>query len=323
MADFLFRCHRDYDGALQELAVARPGLPNNPPFLILSGYINRRRNNWVEAERDFSDAVALDPRNPNAYNLLADTYNLQRRHLLASQVYDRVLAAGERTPIVFFRRDSAIFNGTGNSTELRKVLSENPDMDIGGGQTPIRVFLALVEGNFAEAERVLAASPRKDFQDIDYSFYYSKAWFEAMIARAKGDSARAAEAFSIARAILEQRLAVKPEDARTIAVLAQVDANLGRKELAIQEAQHAVELMPVSKDIYDGALVLEGLAQVYTWSNESDRAIELLQKLVAMPGYTNYARLKLHPMWNPLRGDPRFEKIVASLAPKDGSHTNK
>ena len=81
MADFLFRCHRDYDGALKELAIARPGLPNDTAFFILSGYINRRRNNWAQAERDFSTAVALDPRNPNAYNLLADTYNLQRRHL--------------------------------------------------------------------------------------------------------------------------------------------------------------------------------------------------------------------------------------------------
>ncbi|PYL24148.1 MAG: hypothetical protein DMF44_05970 [Verrucomicrobia bacterium] len=317
MADFLFRCHRDYDGALKELAIARPGLPNDTAFFILSGYINRRRDNWAQAERDFSDAVALDPRNPNAYNLLADTYNLQRKHFLAAQVYDRVLAAGERTPIVFFRRDSAIFNGTSNSTELRQVLSENPDMDIGGGQTPVRVFLALVDGNFAEAERVLAASSREDFQDIDYSFYYPKAWFEAMIARAKGDSARATAAFSAARTILEQKLAVKPEHARTVAVLAQIDAGLGRKELAIQEAQHAVDLMPVYKDIYDGALVLEGLAQVYTWTNEADRAIEVLEKLVTMPGYTNYARLKLHPMWNPLRGDRRFQKIVNSLAPKD------
>jgi TolB-like protein/Tfp pilus assembly protein PilF len=319
MADFLFRCRRDYDGALKELAIARPGLPNDTAFFILSGYVNRRRNNWAQAERDFSTAVALDPRNPNAYNLLADTCNLQRRHLLAAQVYDRVLAAGERTPIVFFRRDSALFNGTGNSTELRQVLSTNPDMDIGGGQTPIRVFLALIDGNFAEAERVLAASRREEFQDIDYSFYYPKAWFEAMIARAKGDSARATAAFSAARTILEQRLVVKPEDARTLAVLAQVDAGLGRKELAIQEAQHAVDLMPVSKDVYDGALVLEGLAQVYTWTNEPDRAIELLQKLVAMPSYVNYARLKLYPMWNPLRGDPRFQKIVNSLAPKDQS----
>jgi tetratricopeptide (TPR) repeat protein len=319
MADFLFRCRRDYDGALKELAIARPGLPNDAAFFILSGYINRRRNNWAQAERDFLTAVELDPLNPNAYNLLADTYNLQRRHLLAAQVYERVLAAGERTPIVLFRKASPIFNGTGNSTELRDVLAKNPDMEIGGAQTPARVFLALIDGNFAEAERALAASPREDFQDIDYTFYYPKAWFEAMIARVKGDSARATAAFAAARTILEQRLAVKPEDARTLAVLAQVDAGLGHKELAIQEAKHAVDLMPVSKDIYDGALVLEGLAQVYTWTSEPDRAIELLQKLVTMPGYTNYARLKLYPMWNPLRGDPRFEKIVNSLAPKDQS----
>jgi len=319
MADFLFRCHRDYDGALKELAIARPGLPNDTAFFILSGYITRRRNNWVKAEQDFSTAVALDPRNPNAYNLLADTYNLQRKHLRAAQVYDRVLAAGERTPIVFFRRDSAIFNGSGDSAGLRRVLSENPELDIGGGQTPVRIWLALIDRNFAEAERVLAASPREDFQDIDYSFYYPKAWFEAQIARAKGDSAGATAAFTATRAILEQRLAVKPEHARTLAVLAQVDAGLGRKELAIQEAQHAVELMPLSRDIYDGALVLEGLAQVYTWTNEPDRAIELLQKLATMPSYVNYARLKLLPMWNPLRGDPRFQKIVNSLAPKDQS----
>jgi cell wall assembly regulator SMI1 len=89
--------------------------------------------------------------------------------------------------------------------------------------------------------------------------------------------------------------------------------------LAISEAQHAIDLMPTSKDIYDGALVLEGLAQVYTWTGERDRAIELVQKLLSMPGYTNYGRLKLHPLWAPLRSDPRFEKIIASLAPKDES----
>src|SRR5206468_1057398 len=112
------------------------------------------------------------------------------------------------------------------------------------------------------------------------------------------------------------RLIVKPEHARTIAVLAQVDAGLGQKDLAIREAQHAIDLMPISKDIYDGALVLEGLAQVYVWSGDRDRAIELVQKLLTIPGYINYGRLKLHPLWSPLRGDPRFEKIVNALAPK-------
>ena len=316
MGDFLFRCRRDYDRALDELAIARPGLPNSTPFFILSGYINRRRNHWPEAERDFSTAVALDPRNPNAYNLLADTYVLQRRFPEAVQTYDRVMDAGERTPIVQYRQTSAIFSGTGNSKPLREVLAKSPDMDVAGGQTPVRVMFALLDGNYAEAERVLAASPRSDFQDIDFSFYYPKAWFEAIVAQERGDSAQALNALHSTRAILAQRLIIKPEHARTIAVLAQVDARLGQKDLALQEAKHAIDLMPVSKDIYDGGLVLEGLAQVYTWSDEHDRAIDLLQKLVAMPSYINYARLKFHPLWKPLRGNPRFEQIVASLGPK-------
>src|SRR5438552_11212175 len=170
MADFLFRCHRDYDRALEELAIARPGLPNSTPFFILSGYINRRRNHWPEAERDFSTAVALDPRNPNAYNLLADTYVLQRRFREAVQTYDRVIDAGEQTPIVQFRRASALFYGTGNSKPLREVVASSPEMDVEGGQTAVRMLFALLDGNYAEAERVLATSPREDFQDIDFSF---------------------------------------------------------------------------------------------------------------------------------------------------------
>ena len=189
-------------------------------------------------------------------------------------------------------------------------------MDVAGGQTPARMLFALLDGNYAEAERVLAASPRTDFQDIDFSFYYPKAWFEAIVAQEKGDSAQALNALRSTRAILAQRLIIKPEHARTIAVLAQVDARLGQKDLALQEAKHAIDLMPISKDIYDGGLVLEGLAQVYTWSDEHDRAIDVLQKLVAMPSYINYARLKFHPLWKPLRGNPRFEQIVASLGPK-------
>src|SRR5881392_1044670 len=314
--DYYFRCLRDYDRAQEELAIARPGLPNSTPFFILSGYINRRRNHFGEAERDFSTAFALDPRNPNAYNLLADTYVLERRFPEAVHVYDNVLAAGEQTPIVRFRRASCILWRTGDTGPFREILTKYPDMEFAGGQTPARSWMAILDGNYAEAERVLTASARQDFQDIDFSFYFPKSWYQAMVARAKGDSARATAAFRECREILAQRLVVRPEHARTIAVLAQVDAGLGQKDLAIREAQHAIDLMPISKDIYDGALVLEGLAQVYVWSGDRDRAIELVQKLLTIPGYINYGRLKLHPLWSPLRGDPRFEKIVNALAPK-------
>jgi len=315
-ADYYFRCLRDYDRAQEELAIARPGLPNNSQFFILSGYIIRRRNHFADAERDFSTAFALDPRNPNAYNLLADTYVLQRRFPEAIRVYENVLSAGEQAPIVEFRRASSILSGNADTGPMRDILTRFPDMEFAGGQTPARSWMAMLDGNYAEAERVLTASARQDFQDIDFSFYFPKSWYQAMVARAAGDSARATAAFRECRQILAQRLLVKPEHARTIAVLAQVDAGLGQKDLAIHEAQQAIDLMPVSKDIYDGALVLEGLAQVYTWSGDRDRAIDLVQKLLTMPGYINYGRLKLHPLWSPLRGDPRFEKIVKALAPK-------
>src|SRR5204863_4508289 len=108
LADYYFRCLRDYDRAVEELAIARPGLPNSTPFFILSGYINRRRNHYPDAERDFATAFALDPRNPNAYNLLADTYFLERRFGEAVRVSDNVLAAGEQVPIVRYRRAASI-----------------------------------------------------------------------------------------------------------------------------------------------------------------------------------------------------------------------
>src|SRR3989475_12938650 len=131
--DYYFRCLRDYDRALEELAIARPGLPNSTPFFILSGYINRRRNHFPEAERDFSTAVALDPRNPNAYNLLADTYRLQRRFPEVVQTYERVIAAGEQTPIVEFRRASSILWGSGDTGPFRDILTKFPDMEFAGG----------------------------------------------------------------------------------------------------------------------------------------------------------------------------------------------
>ena len=124
--DYYFRCLRDYDRAQEELAIARPGLPNSTPFFILSGYINRRRNHFADAERDFSTAFALDPRNPNAYNLLADTYVLQRRFPEAIHVYDNVLAAGEDVPIVRFRRANVSLNGTGDTGPMRDILTKYP-----------------------------------------------------------------------------------------------------------------------------------------------------------------------------------------------------
>ena len=313
MADHYFRCHRDYERAQEELAKAGPGLPNSVPFFNLSGYINRRQGHWAEAERDFATAVKLDPRNPNAVNLLADTFILERRFPEAKLASDRAIAAGMREPIALIRRASLDYGETGDPTTLRAAMAAAPDTDVGGGETSWRVLIALIDRNYGEARRVLAASPREDFQDVDFTFYFPRAWYEALIARAEGDKTKAAAAFTAARVVLESRLKNKPNDPRTLAVLAQVDANLGNKELALQEAQKAAALMPVS---YDGPLILQGLAQVYTWTGDHDHALDELQTLLGMPGYISYGYLKTDPAWQPLRNHPRFQQLLESMVSK-------
>jgi TolB-like protein/Flp pilus assembly protein TadD len=316
MADHYFRCHRDYERAQEELAIAGPGLPNSVPFFNLSGYINRRQGHWTEAERDFATAVKLDPRNPNAFNLLADTFILERRFPEARLVSDRAIAAGMREPIDLIRRASLDFGETGDSTTLRAAMAAAPDTDVGGGETSWKILIAMIDRNYNEARRVLAASPRADFLDVDFTFYFPRAWYEALIARAEGDKTKTIAGFKAARVIFETRLKNKPNDPRTLAVLAQVDANLGNKELALQEAQKAAALMPVSKDAYDGPLILQGLAQVYTWTGDHDHAFDELQTLLGMPGYISYGYLKTDPAWEPLRKDPRFQQLLASMVSK-------
>jgi serine/threonine-protein kinase len=317
MADYYFRCHRDYKKALEELSLARPHLPNSVSFFALAGYIERRRGQWPEAERDFAAAVSLDPRNPNAVNLLVDTYVLQRRFAEGKAAYDRAIAAGMQEPIAYIRRAAMDFGDNGESETLRAALAKWPDVDVGGGETAWRVMLAMIDRNYNAAYAALARSPRPDFQEVDFSFYFPRPWYEGIIARAQGDEARAAIGFAAARKILESRLQLKPEDPRTLAVLAQIDAGLGKKDLALTEAKRAVELMPMSRDAYDAPLVQQGLAQAYTWTGDKDAAIEVVQKLVSIPSYLSYGYLRYDPQWQALRGDPRFEKIVASIAPKE------
>jgi lipopolysaccharide biosynthesis regulator YciM len=111
-------------------------------------------------------------------------------------------------------------------------------------------------------------------------------------------------------------VAQSPDDARALIVLGQIDAALGRKEDAVREGEHAVELLPPSKDALNGGLMMQRLARIYAQTGDANRAINFLQRIITLPNGLSYGTLKLEQDWDALRGDPRFEKIVASLAPK-------
>jgi serine/threonine-protein kinase len=131
-----------------------------------------------------------------------------------------------------------------------------------------------------------------------------------------GDKAAAYAAFTTVRNEAAKLIADQPDYAEALCVLGMADAALGNKDDAIREGQRAVELMPVSKNAIEGPLLIKYLAIIYTWANEKDRALERLDEAAKLPSNLSYGELRLHPYWDSLRSDPRFDKIVASLAPK-------
>ena len=132
----------------------------------------------------------------------------------------------------------------------------------------------------------------------------------------QGESAKAQAAFTAARSEVEKTVEKQPDFAPALSLLGMIDAGLGRKEEALREGRRACDLLPISKDAVDGPVFAANLAQIYAWIGEKDRAIKQIEAVERVPNYLSYGRLKFHPQWDSLRGDPRFEKIVASLAPK-------
>lgn len=145
---------------------------------------------------------------------------------------------------------------------------------------------------------------------------FSPAYARGLVARVKGDMAGAQAAFSAARVQQESEVYAAPDNASKLCVLSLLDAFLGRKEQALLEGRRAVQLLPPGKDALDGTEVLYFYAVICAWAGELDEAIAQLQTLATLPAGFSYGEIRLDPHWDPLRGDPRFEKIVSSLAPK-------
>jgi tetratricopeptide (TPR) repeat protein len=150
----------------------------------------------------------------------------------------------------------------------------------------------------------------------DDNIPFPNSWCEGLAARLRGDESAARTAFTNAREELEKTVRNQPDYAAALCALGVIDAALGNKEDAIREGERAVQLMPVSKNAVAGALLVQNLAVIYAWTGEKGRAIAQLAEAAKLFDDVSYGHLRLHPLWDPLRGDPRFEAIVASLAPK-------
>jgi serine/threonine-protein kinase len=140
-----------------------------------------------------------------------------------------------------------------------------------------------------------------------------KNFCEGVAARVRGDAQAAELAFSSARAEMAKLADEQPDYAEALSVLGMSEAGLGNRHDAVQHSRRAVELFPVTKDALTGAEILRNLAITYAWAGEKDLALQQLEEVVRIPGPISYGQLRLHPWWDPLRDDPRFEQVVAEV----------
>jgi serine/threonine protein kinase/Flp pilus assembly protein TadD len=315
-AQNLYCGYLDYDGALAELEIARQTLPNDPQVFELKGYIQRRQGHWEQSTRSLERAVDLDPRNFFTLQQIAISYQVLRRYPEAKSVLDRVLVIKPDDLDTKKERAMVEFEWKANTQPMRRLIDSIRVNDPAALPTIADTWLtyALTERDAPTAKDALAALGEAPFNDDVIQF--NRLFVQGVIARMENDDAQARAAFTAARLQQEKIIEAQPNYGPALCVLGLIDAALGHKEQALREGRRAVELLPVEKDAINGPHMIEYLAMIAAWVGDKDLACEQLATAVRRPSDFGYGELKLLPFWDPLRGEPCFEKIVTSLAPK-------
>jgi serine/threonine protein kinase/Tfp pilus assembly protein PilF len=305
----------DYDRAYDELAVARRTLPNDSEALFIAGRIDRHKNRWDASLANLRKASALDPRNEEVTYHLAQDYRYLRRYDLWKQDIEKGVGE-ERTDAWNQLGLAELKLDQGDLVGAQAVLAQLPqDWSPTDEVWKTRFTTALYLRDYDAANRVIAAAPAK-LADEAFGGQPPQSWADGLIARARGDRQKAQAVFSDARQRVDATWGNGVKDEDYFAQIASLDAALGRKDEAIREARRAVDLMPITRDSWTGPMLVTNLAMVYAWTGEPDLAIEQLESLAKIPGGPTYGDLHFNPCWDSLRDDPRFEKIIASLASK-------
>ena len=309
---------RDYATARKEFELARRTLPNSSRLFLHLGAVDRRQARWDEAIRSFDRSVELDPRNFVVLEEAGFTRGGLGQFLEGKKLLERALALSPKD--YFIRITLALFPyyEQADLAPLRRQLAIFRDEGAEARSNAAETFVtcALAERDRAGAELALTFIPEEGVVNEVENFLVPRDWFVGLVARSFGDDHRAQMAFAAAREREAKVTQEQPEYAPAWSQLGLIDAGLGRKAEAIAEGKRACELLPVSNDAWEGPSYVLNLAVIYSWLGEKDRALEQLATSLQHPAGVTYGELKLQPFWDSLRGDPRFEQLVASAARK-------
>lgn len=320
LAYYYYFGYRDYELARTEVAIAQEATPNDADVWDAAAAIDRRQGRWDDAIPNFEKARELDPRNSSVLWNLAETYACVGRYEEAERGFAEGLAVNSEAHLFSLARAAIDLKTKGASAPLRAALRNIPkDFDPGGAVTTVALRLSLMDRDYAEGARLLGGSRAEKYTDsgvggpaaIFDGYTLPRAWYEGLIARGRGEMDAAERAFAVAQRMVEAELAQWRDDAKTLALLGLLHAARGRKEEAMRAGQRAVEILPISKDAYDGPLLATKLAVIYAQVGETERACELLAELMKAPNGPTPGTLRVEPEWEPLRGDPRFEKLAS------------
>ena len=300
----------DYERALAEFEIAKRGLPNEAQAYMAIGAIQRRQAKWAESNANLEKAAALDPKNAGVLFNLGYSYLAQRNFEAADNVFDRLIAAAPQSFGARVLKAGVAILSRGDVAYVEKELASAPlASDSGGLVTWARVWVLMLQRKFPEGIELLRQFSG-EILATDSTAPNPKAFLEGMLYYYEGDKGRAKAALERARTMAEHLIRESPNDAGRHAVLGQILALLGQKEAAIASGKHAVELLPESQDAFDGPQITTRLAEIYALVGEYDEAFRLLDHLLDTPNGITVPLLKLDPVWDPLRKDARFQRLI-------------
>jgi len=305
---------RDYERALSEFEIAKRDLPNEADAYSAIAAIQRRQGKWVESTANFEKAVSLDPKNANVLFNLGLNYMAQRDFETADKIFDRAIAADPQAFASRGMKSALAIAWKGDVGFVEKQLSLVPgEFDPDGLVTAARVGILMLQRKFADALKLLQQFRGETLLYPDTG-PCPKALLEGRLYLYQGDKTKAQAAFERARPVAEQLVRDAPGDPGRHVQLGAVLAGLGLKEEAVNEGRKAVESVPESQDAFEGPQATAALAEIYAWVGEYDEAFRLLDHLLKVPNGLTVPTLKLDPVWDPLRKDPRFQALIDKYA---------
>ena len=313
---YYYWTEKNYEKALEQFRMAAAGLPNDSEIGYVSAAIRRRQGKWNENLELLKKSQSVDPGNANVASEIAFTYAFVHDWRQSAQMYDRVVALAPDSVNFKISRAYIDLFAEGKTEALRKTLSGIPaEVDPSGLVTRARWDLAMLERDFAAADRAMASYPLDVFQSDGMPM--PKSFFRGCTALAQGDNAAAQTYFGTALPAFESAVKEAPRTGLRHANLGLLYAFMGRKEDAIREGQRAVELEPDSKDALAGPWMKGFLAMIYVRTGELDQALPLLDKVLAGPFPVDNTNCCVTAMdvrkrwqWDPARTDPRFQKLL-------------